>query len=214
MRFRTFMLILFLLVIPWSAQGEMCRWVDENGTVHYAEKCPEGVKGSGVRIDPGPTADQVRAAQEISRQHEQGRRDRDVAEPEPASSAQDSVSVEICIDATLAEDTLERPLPVYFDESGELHHGRSSHSQTYQGERRYLDDAERQAELTRVRQLISQHCGESKSDIIAQSEELKARIKVKLCTDYQAKAEQMIRSRQSGSADRARSLIEYCESDR
>jgi hypothetical protein len=209
------LLIVPLLIIPLAAQAEICRWVDSNGTVHYANECPEDVEGSEVKLDPGPSAEQVREAQENFPQSQLSEQVREDAltelAPEPADA--NPPDAEICIDAELAVDALERPVPVYFDEAGNLHHGRSKHSETYQGERHYLDDAERQEELARARRLISQHCGEAKSDIIEQSEELQSRLKERMCADYEAEAERMIRSREGGSADRARQLIEYCESD-
>jgi hypothetical protein len=165
-------------------------------------------------MDPEPPAEQVRAAQDASRQRQlakQAQRDSQ-AETTPESDDPNPSNAKICIDAKLVIYTLERALPVYFDEAGNLHHSRSKHSATYQGERHYLDDADRQTELVRARQIISLHCGESKADIIQQSDELKSRIRENVCADYKAEAERMIRSRESGSSDRARQLIEYCES--
>ena len=204
-----------LLMISLASQAEICRWGDSNGTVHYASECPEGVEGSEVKLDPEPTAEQVRAAQDSFKQSplaEQAGEDAQTeVSPEPADP--NALDAKVCIDAQLAEDMLERPLPVYFDEAGNLHHGRSQHSATYLCERRYREDVERQRELAYARQLISQNCGETKSDISEQSEELKSRLKGRVCTDYKAVAERMIRSREGGSADAARQLTEYCESD-
>lgn len=33
---------------------ELCKWVDENGTVHYDVTCPEGVTTSSVTVETGP----------------------------------------------------------------------------------------------------------------------------------------------------------------
>ena len=167
-----FLLIVPLLIISLSVPAEICRWVDSDGTVHYADECPEGVEGSEVRLDSEPTAEQVRAAQDASQQRQLAKQPQEDAQTEPTleSAGPNSVDAKICIDAELAVDTLERPLPVYFDNARDLHHARSKHSAIYQGERDSLNDAERKKELARARYLISQHCGESKSDIIQQSD--------------------------------------------
>jgi hypothetical protein len=34
------------------AYAEICKWVDENGTVHYAESCPEDVGSVEIEIQP------------------------------------------------------------------------------------------------------------------------------------------------------------------
>ena len=33
-----------------GAQAQMCKWVDEDGTVHYAQECPEGVESKDVDV--------------------------------------------------------------------------------------------------------------------------------------------------------------------
>lgn len=45
-----------------SVAAQMCKWVDENGSVHYAERCPEGVEGERVELQPGPSPEQEEAA--------------------------------------------------------------------------------------------------------------------------------------------------------
>jgi hypothetical protein len=34
-----------------SAYAQMCKWVDENGVVHYAQTCPEGVETERIEIE-------------------------------------------------------------------------------------------------------------------------------------------------------------------
>ena len=45
------------------AHAEMCKWVDENGTVNYAESCPEDVGSVKVEIQPPPSQAQVTEAE-------------------------------------------------------------------------------------------------------------------------------------------------------
>ena len=50
-----------LVLCTVSAQSaELCKWVDENGTVHYATECPESVEGDSVSVEdkaPASAAD-------------------------------------------------------------------------------------------------------------------------------------------------------------
>jgi len=52
------------LMVPHPATAEMCKWVDENGCVHYAQTCPEGVEGEQVDLQAPPGPEQVRAAEQ------------------------------------------------------------------------------------------------------------------------------------------------------
>lgn len=45
--------VLALLVCP-TGHAAMCKWTDENGTVHYAEECPEGLANERVEIQAAP----------------------------------------------------------------------------------------------------------------------------------------------------------------
>lgn len=42
------------LVSPHQGHAAMCKWTDKNGTVHYAEQCPEGVENETVEIMAAP----------------------------------------------------------------------------------------------------------------------------------------------------------------
>lgn len=47
-----------------GAGAQMCKWVDVDGSVHYAEKCPPGVDGSQVQLQAPPTAEEIQAAEQ------------------------------------------------------------------------------------------------------------------------------------------------------
>ena len=53
-----------VLLLGASAPGaaEFCKWVDDEGVVHFAENCPENVDGSTVRTPPPPSEAEVEAA--------------------------------------------------------------------------------------------------------------------------------------------------------
>lgn len=57
--------IFFLLTcgILWA---DICKWVDDRGVTHYAERCPEEVDSEPVEIQPPPTEAQQEAARQRS----------------------------------------------------------------------------------------------------------------------------------------------------
>jgi hypothetical protein len=48
------------------SQAKICKWVDENGVTHYAEKCPEQVDSTEVNIHAPPSNNQVEDARQRS----------------------------------------------------------------------------------------------------------------------------------------------------
>ena len=55
-------LFLACLLTASSAPADICKWVDENGVTHYAEKCPEGIEAEAVDIPPPPAEADIEAA--------------------------------------------------------------------------------------------------------------------------------------------------------
>ena len=53
------------------ASGDLCKWVDENGTVHFAESCPEDVNSETVEIQPPPSQAQAAEAEKRSAESRQ-----------------------------------------------------------------------------------------------------------------------------------------------
>jgi len=53
-------------VLACPSQAKICKWVDENGVTHYAEKCPEQVDSTEVNIHAPPSNKQVEAARQRS----------------------------------------------------------------------------------------------------------------------------------------------------
>ena len=51
-----------LVVFTGPGVAEFCKWVDENGTVHYAETCPEEVDSTEIGTQAQPTQAQVEEA--------------------------------------------------------------------------------------------------------------------------------------------------------
>ena len=50
-----------------ASGGEYCKWTDESGVVHFAEKCPDNVTSTIVTTEGKRTESQKRAAEEYSK---------------------------------------------------------------------------------------------------------------------------------------------------
>lgn len=58
-------MIMFSLVATVSALGgEYCKWTDESGVVHYAEKCPDNVSSVSVTTQNERNESQIKSAEE------------------------------------------------------------------------------------------------------------------------------------------------------
>ena len=55
--FVTLTAVIAIAMLPCkvSLGGGYCKWTDENGVVHYAEKCPEKTLTEQVEIQPPPS---------------------------------------------------------------------------------------------------------------------------------------------------------------
>lgn len=54
------------VVVVDTASADLCKWVDEYGTVHYAESCPGDVNSVAVELQPPPSQAQVAEAEKRS----------------------------------------------------------------------------------------------------------------------------------------------------
>jgi len=160
-------LLAFALALSVLVYAEICKWVDEKGVTHYAAECPEKVDAQEVEIQKGPTEQEIEQAQKRSQQlldKRAARRELEKQEKEQKALAEQALLKEqehkeaICVDAARNNFLLRYSLPVYFDENNELHCDRSLHHYWYEGERVYLSDKERQAEMKRYTELINNYC--------------------------------------------------------
>ena len=58
---------LTLMATVTASGGEYCKWTDESGVVHFAEKCPDNVTSTIVTTEGKRTESQKRAAEEYSK---------------------------------------------------------------------------------------------------------------------------------------------------
>jgi len=169
-----FTLLVLLFFATASESFGICKWVDEKGVVHYAETCPEDVDSSDVPIEPPPPQEQIdettlraeKLRSEAKARHEQQEREKEqealeYMELEKTSDTMNSR----CAEARWNLEILRKQLPVYYDENNELHYNRSLHHYWYEGQRTYLDDQQRAAEISRYAMVEAQTCTGSESDI-------------------------------------------------
>ena len=156
--------IAMLALDPLAAQ--MCKWVDEDGCVHYAEQCPEDIEGERVELQKGPSEEAVREAKERARQSGLLREERETrqgAEREEAAkraqqNTEQSTLEEVCTFSTHIVKRLELQWPVYIDAGGRYHLRGSMHDYAYQGERNWLDDEQRAMELATHKEFVNAKC--------------------------------------------------------
>jgi hypothetical protein len=166
--------LIWLVVLPITGVTQICKWVDEHGVTHYAERCPEAVAGTEIEMAAQPSPAEVAAAIRQSeqmlaeRQARKALRQQDQAARDEETHARDEVAdtnQQRCIEARWSLETLRRQVPVYRDDAGQLHFARSLHDLWYEGERTYLDDDQRPAEIAHYEHVEVQTCSERESDI-------------------------------------------------
>lgn len=134
-----------------SAQGstQVYKWVDAQGRTHYSESPPPEQKdkarkvdtsniGKGVPMPAKPAAEQE--GEFRKRQIERETRER---KAEQEQKERERVK-EQCVRVRQQLAVLNEQVPVY--------------QRDEKGERKYMDDAQRQAEISRLQGLLRQHC--------------------------------------------------------
>jgi hypothetical protein len=167
-------LLVLLLVSVAFETAAICKWVDEDGVVHYAETCPEGLDASEVEIEPPPSQERVDAAAgrsetvraEIHARKAQSNIEKTRATLEKQQSEETSAELnQRCAEARWNLQILRMQLPVYYDEEHQLHDNRSLHHYWYEGPRTYLDDQQRADEILRFSAIEERTCTGSSDDI-------------------------------------------------
>ena len=138
-------------VVPIAGAGEIYKWTDAEGNVHYGDR-PSGDAGEerlaivsqrtdSARVQAGIDARLERQAARAEAR--QNREDEDAERAEEEQQAADR--------AAACEENRNR-LNTY-NESARLYR------EDENGERVYLDDSEREAAKQRVQELINEYCG-------------------------------------------------------
>lgn len=117
-----FLIGFLILTHATNSKAEICKWVDEDGSVHFAQTCPEDVQSTEVEIQPPPLPSQIDAASsryaDVNPQtsgHEENSSETD----ELLAAGTDQLR-DYCIEARLSLDELSQKHPVYYDQTGKL----------------------------------------------------------------------------------------------
>ena len=135
--------LLALLLAAAPAWGQIYKWVDEKGRVQYGEKPPAGAKAAPLRGEAAPAPGKARAPEDVSQQ-EEAFRDRQNGQrlQEENEALSSKVNQVRCENAKGQLENSERAR-LYRREGGE---------------KVYFSDAERAAELERLRGLVARYC--------------------------------------------------------
>jgi len=119
---KVFACCLATIAVAGVVNAEMCKWMDENGCVHYAETCPEDVEGTKVELQAPPSPEQVdEAAKRFSdEQPKLSEQEEMLSEPAEISTVKIHQMRGRCIKASLSLEVLSKDLPIYYDSFGQL----------------------------------------------------------------------------------------------
>lgn len=214
------LVLVFLIGFIVSEISGICKWVDESGVVHYAETCPENLDTSDVQIHAPPSQEQIEAttrrsekiqvdteARSKSRRQEKAQQELD----KQAREETREIMTDQCAEASWNLEILRMQLSVYFDEDNLLHFNRSLHDSWYLGERTYLDDQQRQAEVTHFTRVKAKTCTTSEEDIRARILKYREKYLQEICGHLRNKLHNMETLSTGIPSDEMRDLKELIE---
>ena len=135
------------LAVGRAEAGTMYKWVDEKGVTHFSEDPPPDGKAQKIDVKPLPPTSNAPVAppQDWHARELELRQKRLDKEKAEKKSEQDATQREArCLRAQRALDQLRRERPLYDVDK--------------QGNRVYMDDKERAAEIESVRKAIEANC--------------------------------------------------------
>jgi len=149
-----------MLVVAAGASAQLYRWVDKDGKVRYSDTPPPGVKATTLRPPPGssapaPAPDGVAAAKDAKKgpltpaEQEADFRKRQM-QAQKAREKEDQASR----DALAKQDNCARAR----ESLASLESGQRITRAGADGERYYIDDAQRAAEMEKARQSVNSWC--------------------------------------------------------
>jgi hypothetical protein len=147
---RISLLLLLLILLAPAIAGELYKWVDENGTIHYGATPPEGVDAVLVSVDlePGPVTDPYPKTQgeddgelSVAEQRRQARAERVAANREEAAR----IEAECAAQKSILERLEPRPNVII---------------QNPDGTSTRMDDAERMKLINDAKAFIAKNCPE------------------------------------------------------
>lgn len=142
-------------------KAEICKWMDENGGVHFAETCPEGVQATHVELQPPPSRSQVEDASSryVNAQPQSSGQEEDPAGIDTSLTVGTDQLREHCLKAKLSLDKLSSEYPVYYDQAGALRTDRhKSVLLEFDHSGRYLDAGRRGEQVDYWKKVERNNC--------------------------------------------------------
>jgi hypothetical protein len=138
-----------LCLAALAAHGQVYKWVDEQGRTHYSETPPPDKKDA-KKVDTGPSAAPAAVPREDWKQKEMDFKRRNLEKQQAEDAAGRKQAYEEnqrrnrCLSAQRDLRILEMEAPIYHINE--------------KGERVYLEDKNRPAEMARARREVDTHC--------------------------------------------------------
>lgn len=143
---RTTTLALLLCLLPLSAAGEVYKWIDDDGTVHYGQKPPAGQQAETVKpqssVDTEAARESFRQRQEELQSRDEQRAEKKKTEAEEEKKA--AARKERCQAAKRALEQMQTQNRIQYIND--------------EGERAYMSEEQRQEREKQAREMKEKHC--------------------------------------------------------
>jgi len=204
-----------------TASADVYKWVGEDGRVYYSDKQPQDIECEKIEIehrDPDKCAEIAESRRRLEEAEKQA--DQRIEERRKKLAAEQSgrearlAKQQQCHEARKQLVILQTQIPVYRDTEGRIR--AAWMYDTYKGEREYLDDAARAAEIKSTKKLIAANC-QNADDREAQAQARKRWIRSERCaaarSQLQAMKRPQAKSTDQAIEDKQREVDLYCEDE-
>ena len=207
-----FAILTVLIGLASNSEG-YCKWQDSDGVTHYAESCPDQAESTEVQIQPPPTREQIDESERRSedmlsetraRSVEREREKENKVEVEKASADSRDSLIRSCAEARWNLEILKTQRPVYLDDKHRLQFNQSLFDQYYQGQRTYLEDQQRQADIARYAGIEERTCTADEADIRERIKIYREMNMETLCVHFEKGLEDMRRANTGIPSDKMR----------
>lgn len=145
------------------SQGEIYRWEEANGATHFSDKPPKNQPYEA--LDEQPThinemPESIPAPKKIEKSVSEIQTPSETTLPEKP----EELGITACASLNLELKTVQRTEPVYKDNQGRFHTHRSFFSSLYEGRREYIEDANRDLVIERLKEKFSTGCANHTDD--------------------------------------------------
>lgn len=147
-----FIIALFVMLAPVAVHGQMLKCVSKDGKVEYASQCPDGTKElqTGIKNTPGQSA-----AKDAPQQKSISERDADFRKRQlEGNEARQKEEAKAAEKAAQREDCERAQVYLKSLQEGQ----RIAQVDPKTGERVFIDDASRPAEVARMQKVVQSTC--------------------------------------------------------